>query len=217
MRQDESEVQLRDVLQRLRTYSSTKQDCQWLQHFQWSNITQRYEKEVVETMTQNALFAFPTHQEEWEHNKTKLLAANQHHPIARITAQCQGIHAKTSGADASGGLIRTLYLCKTARVNLTVNINVRYGLYNGAVGTVKDIVYAEGKAPNDETFPDFIVVDFPKYKGPPWITENPTWIPICTVERRLDCMCCRRVQLPLRPGFGTTIHRVQGMTFIKLF
>ena len=161
-------------------------------------------------MAKNALFAFPTHQEELQHNKTQLLVANQHYPIAKITADCQGSHAKSSSSDASGGLIRQLYVCKTARVNLTVNINVKYALYNGAVGAVVDIVYAEGLSPSDGGFPEFLVVDFPKYTGPPWMEDHPTWIPVCPVERRLDCLCCKRVLPPLRPGFGTTIHRVQG-------
>jgi hypothetical protein len=210
MRQDETEVQLKNVLERLRMYSSTREDCHWLQGYQWHNITQKYGQDVVEQMAKNALFAFPTHQDEWEHNKSQLLVANQHHPIAKITADCQGIHSKSSSAVVLEGSSVNYTYCKTARVNLTVNINVKYALYNGAVGTVVDIVYPEGLSPSDGGFPEFVVVDFPKYTGPPWMEDHPTWIPVCPVERRLDCHCCKRILPPLRPGFGTTIHRVQG-------
>ena len=75
-------------------------------------------------MAKNALFAFPTHAEEWEHNKAQFFFANRDFPIAKITAECQVIHAKTSSADTAGGLIRTLYVCKSARVRLTTTINV---------------------------------------------------------------------------------------------
>ena len=60
--------------------------------------------------------------------------------------------------------------------------------------------------------PQFILVDFPHYSGPALIKEHPTWVPVFPVERRLICNCCSRTQIPLRPGFGTTIHSVQGMT-----
>jgi hypothetical protein len=212
MRQDDSEVQLKNVLQRLRTYSATHEDTVWLQSFQWQHLTRKFGNDAMALMSDNALFAFPTHKEEWEHNKNKLLQANESFPIAKITAQFKGLHAKSTSADSSGGLIRVLYACKSARVNLTVNINLKFGLYNGTVGRVVDIVYAQGKSPTDGVFPEFIVVNFPQYTGPPWIEDNPTWIPVPAIERRLDCHCCTRTQLPLRPGFGTTIHRVQGMT-----
>ena len=212
MRQDHSEVELKNVLHRLRSYSATRDDALWLQSFQWQNLTRKYGDAVLKSMSDNGLFAFPTHKEEWEHNKSKLLQANTSFPIAKISADSQGQHAKSSSAAGSGGLIRLLYVCKTARVNLTVNINVKFGLFNGAVGTVVDIVYPEGRSPADAGFPEFIVVDFPGYTGPPWIQDHPTWVPVSVVDRRLDCNCCKRAQMPLRPGFGTTIHRVQGMT-----
>jgi hypothetical protein len=210
IRQDNREQELKSVLQRLRTYSATENDCEWLQQFQWGNLQKKYSPTDMQNMTENALFAFPTHAQEWEHNKAQLLVANQNSPIAKINAECQGVHAKTSSADTAAGLIRSLFVCNSARVNLTSNINVRFGLFNGAVGNVIDIPYAEGQSPRDG-FPKFVLVDFPKFTGPPYMEDHPTWIPVPAVERRLDCQCCKRKQVPLRPGFGTTIHRVQGM------
>ena len=209
IRQNNEEQHFKNVLQSLRTYRTTQEDTDWLQKFQWDNLQQRYSPSAMQNMAKNALFAFPTHAEEWEHNKAQLLLANRDFPIAKITAECQGIHAKTSSADTAGGLIRTLYVCKSARVHLTTNINVKFGLFNGAVGNVMDIICSRGKSPQDG-FPNFIIVEFPKFKGPPFMEDHPTWIPVPAVDRRLDCQCCKRRQVPLRPGFGTTIHRLQG-------
>jgi hypothetical protein len=48
------------------------------------------------------------------------------------------------------------------------------------------------------------------------ITLQPTqiYVPITPVQRKVDCFCygCKIIQIPLRLGWGTTIHRCQGMT-----
>ena len=94
---------------------------------------------------------------------------------------------------------------------LTVNLNVEQGLFNGSPGTMKDILYPKGRNPS-EGFPTVLMVNFPKYTGPAFIPSHPQLIPVVPVERRLDCGCCKRRQVPLRLGWGTTIHRCQGMT-----
>ena len=84
------------------------------------------------------------------------------------------------------------------------------GLNNGAIGTVIAILYAKGKAP--PAFPEAVVVDFPRYKGPSWIQEHPTWVPIPVNESRCDNNCCSRMGLPLMPGYCIPISKSQGMT-----
>ena len=86
---------------------------------------------------------------------------------------------------------------------------VKFGQFNGTVGNVMDIICSRGKSPQDE-FPNFILVEFPKFKGPPFMEDHPTWIHVPAIDRRLDFLCCKRRQVPLRPGFVTTIHRLQG-------
>ena len=50
-------------------------------------------------------------------------------------------------------------------------------------------------------------------KGPAYMDEDPTLVPIVPVSRCTDCLCrCKRVQVPLRLSWGTTIHKCQGMT-----
>jgi hypothetical protein len=111
IRQSSDQQQLKNVLNALRTSTANEDDTHWLQQFQWQTLTERYGREVMAHFEEEALYVFPSHDMEWEHNKQKLLAANDHYPIAKITADCQGIHAKSSSAENSGGLIRVLHMC----------------------------------------------------------------------------------------------------------
>ena len=169
-------------------------------------------KTLLADFDQHGFFVFPSHDEEWKHNKGKLLEINQTYPVVKISAEMHGLHANKSSADKAGGLVRLLYVAKQAKVMLTCNIIVKFGLYNGSVGTVIDVIYPPNKSPQDNSFPKVIMVDFPKYTGPPFMQNFKTLVPIVPVERRLECGCCKRKQIPLRLGWGTTIHQCQGQT-----
>ena len=88
----------------------------------------------------------------------------------------------------------------------TNNLNVKFCLFNGSMGTVVDIVYPFGQTSKD-CQPSVDTVQFDRYTGPPFIKDNPKLVPILPVERRIDCYSCKRKQIPLRLGWGTTIHR----------
>ena len=212
VRQDESQEYLKNVLMSLRDYSTTLEQAVWLQQFQWDNIRIKYGSHILSRMNDQGLFVFPTHDLEWEHNKNQLLAANTSHPIARINAQNQGAHSKGSQSDAAGGLLASLFLCKTSKVMLTSNLDVKNGLFNGSVGEIIDIIYNANSKPPD--LPKVVFVQFQKYKGPAFLSSHPQIVPILPIERRIDCLChqCKRTRIPLRLGWGTTIHRCQGMT-----
>ena len=96
-------------------------------------------------MDEQGLYVFPTHRLEWERNKTKLLQCNtQNHPVAKLKAIDNGRHAQKADSNKAGRLIPLLYLCRDSKVMLVVNLKAEWGLYNGAVGTVVDIVYKDG-------------------------------------------------------------------------
>lgn len=80
------------------------------------------------------------------------------------------------------------------------------------MGEGVDIIYPEGRKPKDSS-PDIVMVVLDKYTGPPFMDTVPTLVPIVPVEK-IDCYCrgCKRKRIPLRLGWGTTIHRCQGMT-----
>ncbi|CAG2185619.1 PIF1 [Mytilus edulis] len=209
VRQGNNEQQLKNVLLALREYKTTSEHAHWLQMFQWHNLKQSHGESLLKRMSANGLFVFPTHQEVWTHNKSQF-------PIARVNAVSSGFHSKSSESDRAGGLQQTLYLCKSAKVMLSVNLCVPFGLFNGAIGNIVDIIYLNDKRP-DDSLPDAVMVEFHSYTGPAFIEQNPKLVPIVPVERKLDCSCncCRRKQIPLRLGWASTIHRCQGMTIGK--
>ncbi len=213
IRQNNDQQRLKSVLSSLRQYKATKQDTQWLQQFQWDSLKLTHGIDLLTDMKSRGLFVFPTHNAESNHNRQMLLAANVHAPVAIIMASNTGQHAKTAASDKAGGLVPVLYLCRGSKVMLTSNINVPFGLYNGSMGRVTDIIYLDGRGPTN-SMPDVVMVEFDKYTGPPFLDHSPNLVPIVPLERRIDCHCynCKRTQVPLRLGWGTTIHRCQGMT-----
>lgn len=212
IRQGEQEKELKDVLSNLRQYKVTPPQAIWLQQFQWNNLKKKYGDELLKVMSDRGLFVFPTHDEEWSHNKSKLLEVNKLFPVAKITAVGKGSHSKSGESEKAGGLLNTLYISKGSKVMLSVNLCVRYGLFNGAIGIIEDILYFSERRP--PALPDVVMVHIPSYSGPPFLSSDPKLVPIVPVERKIDCRChyCKRKQIPLRLGWATTIHRCQGMT-----
>lgn len=135
---------------------------------QWHNLCVSHGPELLARMDEQGLYVFPTHHLEWERNKAKLLECNRqpNHPVAKIKA-VNGRHAQKADSNKAGGLLPLLYLSRDSKVMLVVNLKA--GLYNGAVGTVVDIVYKQGCRPTDNPtpLPDVVFVRFPGYKGPP--------------------------------------------------
>ena len=88
-------------------------------------------------------------------------------------------------------MLPLLYLSHDSKVMLVVNLKADWGLNNGAVGTVVDIVYRDGRRPTDDPapVPEVFLVRFPGYGGPPYITEDPTVVPIGPVSRSTDYTC----------------------------
>jgi hypothetical protein len=91
-----------------------------------------------------------------------------------------------------------------------VNIEPKWGLYNGEIGTVVDIIFLEGKNTNEGHLPTVVVVDLKHYRGPVWDEENSTHVPIVPIQRRCEPMCCTRKQIPLQIASAKTIHSLQG-------
>ena len=115
--------------------------------------------------------------------------------------------------DKACGLAKTLHLCVGANVTLTTNMNVKLGLFNRSPGTIVDIIYLNGRQTSAD-LPDYVMVEFQHYSGPSFINESPKIVPIVPVTRKVECPCynCKRTQIPLRLGWGTTIHSCQGQT-----
>ena len=108
-----------------------------------------------------------------------------------------------------------LYLAKGARVMLTMNIWANVGLCNGALGTVKNFVYAEGQVP--PTLPISVLVQFDEGCGPSLCTSIPRCVPVSPITVTSESLAgkCERQQLPLKIAWAITIHKSQGLTLKK--
>ena len=141
--------------------------------------------------------------------------------VAVVRSTTQGCRPKGEEKDVAQ-LPPTSLLAVGARVVLTKNQGggklVRFGLNNGAVGSVVAILYAKGEGPTADAtgrrcnFPEAAVVDFPQYTGPPWDKHHPTWVPIPVMEAFDKTKSNGRKGMPLRLGYATVIHKSQGMS-----
>ena len=57
------------------------------------------------------------------------------------------------------------HIARGAKVMLTTNLNVQYGLFNGSMSTVVNIIYTDGNSPKD-SFSTVCIIEFPRYTGP---------------------------------------------------
>ena len=47
---------------------------------------------------------------------------------------------------------------------------------------MKEIVFKENEIPLDGFQPEYVIVDFPQYFGPHWMSSKKTWVPIPVLE-----------------------------------
>ncbi len=112
------------------------------------------------------------------------LSSETNEPVALVNAKFQ--HSSGSQApifshfDIKSITLNTP-LCIGCKVSVdTLNICPRWGLFNGCLGTVVDIVYDHPQGPNNYStnMPKYVIVDIPEFRPPPhvkvWDTNNPT-------------------------------------------
>ena len=80
-------------------------------------------------------------------------------------------------------------LIHTDTNNMHPLLYTQAGLVNGAMGTVKEIVWSAETTRT--SLPEFVVVDFPGYRGSPfpmWADDENkrTWVPIPSVRNRVE-------------------------------
>lgn len=104
-----------------------------------------------------------------------------------------------------------LYLCKDAKVMLTVNLWSAIGFCNGSTGSVVDFIYQDNQRSPD--LPIAVVVHFDNYTGPPLSQDLPSCVPICPITTaQLPNGIHERQQLPFKLSWAITIHKSQGLT-----
>ncbi len=200
------QAQFRELLSRLCTGDSNEQDWQLLLSRQPSNVTNL-------TEFKHATRLYFTNEEVANYNYEQLINLSQ--PIATIKALHSSELAKKATSDDMSGLEPTIFLAKSARVMLTMNLWTDVGLCNGATGIVREFIYANNQLPPD--LPVAVIVQFDDYRGPSFSNYHSSWVPICPVAINSPSLdgVHERQQLPLKLAWAMTIHKSQGLTLEK--
>ena len=151
-----------------------------------------------------------TNKKVFEYNHSCLQKLNR--PINKLTALHDSAASKKRASDSCESLPPVLYLTRESSIMLLRNISTPYGLVNGSSGTVKDFMYGE-----ESTLPEYIIIDFPTYSGPPFFTKpgQQTWVPIPTyVCHWGEGNRNFRISFPITLAYAITIHKSQGMTIV---
>jgi hypothetical protein len=212
VRQQDNQVFFKELLGRLRVGWVTKEDEERLRALTLDD--DNYSQKQIKELSDGALHVFSRHVDKDAFNEQKLRATvTADNPLAIIKCldETAGDNKKMRGHLNKTFDMRKTMLCRDAMVEITkANIEPKWGLYNGALGTVIDIIYKKGENPNNGDLPHVVVVDFKHYRGPIWDEDNPTHVPIVPVKRRCDPMCCSRQQIPLQLAWAKTVHSLQG-------
>jgi hypothetical protein len=61
----------------------------------------------------------------------------------------------------------------------------------------------------DESGPEYAIVDILTYRGPAWMANKPTWVPIPPIEMKCQTHCCSFKFIPLSLAYAKTGHTFQ--------
>jgi ATP-dependent DNA helicase PIF1 len=212
MRQCEPrEALFRDTLMRIRSAQATADDYELLR----SRIAYLDPSMTAEFMALDPLYLTATNQKAKDFNTGKIQSLLTRDKIRQCTIQAK--HSSPAAANKSDedfqNLEANIVMCVGARVMLTSNLWVQRGLMNGAMGTVRRIVFAPNEAPPLNQ-PRAIIVEMDsQYVGPSLPGFPPRHVAFyAQTNYMIDHRNVRleRTQFPLRCAFAMTIHKCQG-------
>jgi ATP-dependent DNA helicase PIF1 len=210
--EDDDTVQFRETLSQLRVGSLTSENWRFLLRRVKSNLSSN-ECDKFE----DALRLYYTKQEVLDYNHKQLRDLGL--PVKKVRADHTGVEAAKASSDIAEGLHTEVDIAIGARVMLTRNLWVEKGLVNGAMGTVRDISWKEGKDPSKD-LPEAIMVQFDNYHGPFFAedADGSGFVPIfpSTTRFELNGVDCTRTQFPLRVAYAITVHKAQGLTLPRI-
>jgi hypothetical protein len=223
MRQQQQEVLFIRILTNIRIGNASNEEIAILMSLHLSD--HRFSEEDRKKIRENAMYIFANKAPMQEHNRQKLKEQNsEDNPVARIHTTTTTQNKKYRGITKhfarqqmqTTAIPAVVNICRGARVQLTgKNFEPDWGLYNGSIGTVKEIVFNKNSNPLDGTQPEYVIVDFPQYCGPQWMESEKTWVPIPVVEMNCSKRCCQLQYIPLSLAYAKTCHTFQGQSVGK--
>ena len=148
-----------------------------------------------------------------------------HHLTNTLTGPIAKIHARLTSSHTSNCLLKgnslPVYnaLCAGGKVMLLTNFVVEQFIFNGSIGDLIDIKFADPDGPNADEPKGYAIVNFPLSNIPADKALIPglpsTYIPVPMVKMRCEKKCCEIETFPLRMAIGITGHKAQGMTIAR--
>ena len=160
---------------RLRDGKPSDEDIRKLQSLSMKQMRKVHGDGVVDLIERDALYLFAYAAPIKERNLTSVArVCDATNPIAVVKSRSTGINGRGIHKHFDSGTPVSTVLAREAKVAIIGrNFYPKWGLHNGACGTVKEIVFARGQNPNRGDLPSYVVVDFPAYSGPAWDSEHP--------------------------------------------
>ena len=226
----ESQVEFKEILEVLRGENPKPLTEKQIQRLMSLHLTENedFTIEMRKTIKKSkCIHMFSKKKDEAIHNMRLLKSINDaDHPVAALNAHKTGICACPHSSDNKGCFHKDnkpdeQRICIDAMVRIKGrNFMPEWGLYNGSMGLVKDIVYKDGESALHNKLPLYVLVDVFKYKGPPLFDpvkfpERKTWVPIPTLTGICPRSGATMTYVPLLLAFGRTTHSSQGMSVGK--
>lgn len=198
------------ILDDLETGQPCKKPANRLMELHLNNIPFEFRQEIE----QHATYIFSTHKDKNDHNFRQLSNfCNINNPLAYLKyIDCS---SKSKGYVKSHYDLRSTpivtHICVGAKVTIKgYNFQPNWGLFNGAIGTVKEIVFKKGQNPNiANNLPSYVAVEFPGYKPPssvlPFDEHNPK---VCKNDFCNDFLLCGK-QNNLNFSFSRRLYQYQ--------
>ena len=165
------------LLNKLRTATDLADDeVQRLLNLHIDNIRIKHGAREAANIEEKCIFLYYRNNKRVMKNLEMLIAnSNSTNPVAVCKTHSEGLSGgKAIKSHFKGDIPSSALLCIGATCALeNRNFQPLWGLHNGAVGTVNEIVFATGKDPNKSDLPNYVVVEFPLYSGPVWDINNP--------------------------------------------
>jgi ATP-dependent DNA helicase PIF1 len=135
-----------------------------------------------------------------------------------IASHTGGSATENANTDEGGNLHKDIPISINARIMLRENLWVERILFNGSMGTVRDIVWEVGADYKNDP-PLALLIDFNDYdqSAPSLVTDlesGRVLVPIFRVKRDWvkGTVHCTRTQFPLAIAYAITIHKSQGLS-----
>ena len=166
------------LMERLRTAKDlTENQVQKLLSLHLDEIQARHGVRVVTEIREKAIYLFyKNHKRIYKNLEMLIDHSSKANPVAICKTKSEGLHNGMAIRShfKKSDIPKSAMICVGSKVALeNRNFNPTWGLHNGAVGIVDEIVFEKGKSPNNGDLPQYVVVTFPQYVGPTWDQDNP--------------------------------------------